>query len=417
LREVVAIILAAGRGTRMKSDIPKVLHRILGKPVISYVLDSLRQAGVKDIIAVTGYGSGLFKDFLKGIKTVRQKTLLGSADAVRAAEKTLKDFSGDVLVVCGDTPLIRAETIKAVIEKQSSSGAALTILTAKVKDPRGYGRIARGNDGRISKIVEEENTDLYEEVISEINVGTYCFKAKDLFDSFAEVKPDNKKKEYFLTDTIAILHKKGKLIESAAADDPDEAIGINSRKDLAQASSILKKRILDEMMAGGVTVEDPLSTTVYSGVRIGRDTVIRSNTVIESDVEIGEGCEIGPFARLRPGVCIGNSVEIGNFVELVRTKVGDGSKVKHHTYLGDTTVGKGVNVGAGTIIANYDGKAKNKTVIEDGAFIGVGAVLIAPVKVGRGATVGAGAVVPKRHDVPKGATVVGVPARVVKKVT
>ena len=415
MREAVAIILAAGRGTRMKSDIPKVLHHIMGKPVICYVLDSLRQAGVKDIIAVTGYESGLLKGFLKGAKAIEQKKLLGSADAVKAAEKTLKDFSGDVLVVCGDTPLIRAETIKAVMDKHNSSASTLTILTAKVKDPRGYGRIARGPDGRISKIVEEEKAGLYEEVISEINVGTYCFKSKDLFESLAEVKPDNKKKEYFLTDTIAILHKKGKLIESVTAEDPDEAIGINSRKDLALASSILKNKILDEMMAGGVTVEDPPSTVIYPGVRIGRDTVIRSNTVIESDVEIGERCEIGPFARLRPGVRIGNSVEIGNFVELVRTKVGDSSKVKHHTYLGDTTVGKGVNVGAGTITANYDGKAKNKTVIEDGAFLGVGAILIAPVRVGKGATVGAGAVVPKRHDVPKGATVVGVPARVIKK--
>ena len=207
----------------------------------------------------------------------------------------------------------------------------------------------------------------------------------------------------------------GKLIESYLTEDPDEAIGVNTRRDLAASSAILKKRIAEKLMLGGVTIQDPASTVIYPGVKIGKDTTIYSNTVIESDVEIGTRCSIGPFARIRPHVYIGNDVEVGNFVELNRTKVGDDTKIKHHTYLGDAIVGKKVNIGAGTITANYDGKSKNRTVIEDGAFLGVGAILIAPVKIGSLATVGAGSVVPKNHDVPKGATVVGVPARIYKK--
>ncbi|MCX5685946.1 MAG: DapH/DapD/GlmU-related protein, partial [Candidatus Omnitrophica bacterium] len=214
---------------------------------------------------------------------------------------------------------------------------------------------------------------------------------------------------------IGILHNKGKKIESVLAEDAFEAIGINDINDLAEATNVLKNRILRQVMSSGVTIEDPATTIIYPAVFIGRDTVIRPNTLIESDVEIGRGCHIGPFARLRPGVRIGDNVEVGNFVELVRARIEDNTKVKHHTYLGDTTVGKNVNVGAGTITANFDGAGKNKTVIEDGAFIGVGAILIAPVVIGKRATVGAGAVVPKGHNVPAGATVVGVPAKILKK--
>ncbi|MFA6142604.1 MAG: sugar phosphate nucleotidyltransferase [Candidatus Omnitrophota bacterium] len=417
MKNVVAIILAAGRGTRMKSDTPKVLHNLLGTPIIFYVIDALNNAGVKDIITVAGYGSPLLKRAIgRRTKFVIQKKLLGSGDAVIRAKAVLgSGFSGNVLVICGDTPLVKYETIKDLINKHNNSGASATILTAKLKDPTGYGRILRDDGKSVSKIVEEIEAGLYEEVIDEINVGTYCFKAKDLYEALAVVKPDNRKKEIFLTDVIEILHNKGRRIESVLTEDESSAIGINDRSGLAEASAVLKKRILDSLMLSGVTVEDPATTTIYPGVEIGRDTVIRPNTVIESGVTIGQRCLIGPFARLRGGVKLDTEVEVGNFVELVRTTIGARARVKHHTYLGDAIVGRDVNIGAGTITANFDGVKKNRTIIEDGAFIGVGARLIAPVKVGRRATVGAGCVVPKNKNVPGGATVVGIPARIIRK--
>ncbi|OGW84344.1 MAG: hypothetical protein A2987_06940 [Omnitrophica bacterium RIFCSPLOWO2_01_FULL_45_10] len=417
MKDVIAVVLAAGKGTRMKSGIPKVLHRILGKSIIVHILDSIKKSGVNKTIVVTGHGRGLLKEALKkaAVKVVTQKELLGSGHALISAKKALQGRSNNVLVVCGDTPLLKSGTLKELIDKHKQSGASATILAGKLKDPSGYGRIARDGRGRIIKIVEEENVKFYEGSKNEINVGTYCFKALDIFEALGKVKRDNKKKEYYLTDAIDILNREGKLIESVEAEDPDEAIGINERADLAEATQVLKKRILEEVMAGGVTVEDPQTTTIYTGVKIGRDTVIHPNTIIESEVEIGEDSSIGPHARLRPDVRIGNRVVIGDFVELVRTRVGDDSRIKHLTYLGDTTVGRHVNIGAGTITANYDGKNKNKTIIEDGASIGVGAMLIAPVRIGKGAVVGAGCVVPKNHNVPKGATVAGVPARALKK--
>ena len=419
MSEMTAIILAAGRGTRMKSDIPKVLHEILGKTMLDHVIDIVKGAGISDIIVVAGYGIDLLKDSLKGKKArvVLQKKLLGSGDAVAAAKEALERYSGDLLVICGDTPLIRPQTVKELIAKHENAGASATVLTANLKDPTGYGRIMRGSDKRVVKIIEDQEASLYEKVIEEINVGTYCFKANDLFEALNTVRSDNKKNEYFLTDVIEIMHKSGKTVESVLSTDNDEIIGINSRNDLAEATSVLKTRILEDIMASGVTVQDPLTTTVYPGVEIGGQTVIYPNTIIESRVTIGAGCHIGPFARIRSDVTIGDNVEVGNFVELVRTKIGDGTKVKHHTYLGDTTVGKNVNIGAGTITANYDGKNKNRTVIEDGAFIGVGSIFVAPVKIGKSATVGAGTVVLKNNDVPKGATVVGVPSHTLRKDT
>lgn len=415
MKEIAAIVLAAGRGTRMKSDIPKALHEIFGRPIISYILDSLRAAGVTDIVTVAGYGSDRLR---KAIDTriVIQKRLLGSGDACAAAKNLLGGYKGNIIVICGDTPLVKSETIRKLILRHKASGASLTLTTAKLKNPTGYGRIVRdASSGSVVKIVEEVKARLYEKVINEVNVGTYCFKAKDLFDSLGKIKSDGQRKEFFLTDTIEILNKAGKVIESIEIEDIDEVMGINSRKDLAEASRVLKNNILDEVMSSGVTVEDPLTTTIYPGVRIGRDTTIYPNTFIGPNVEIGRHCRIGPFARLTAGVEIGDGVIIGNFVELVRTTIGDGCRVKHHTYLGDATLGKKVNIGAGAITANYDGKNKNKTIICDNAFIGVGSVLIAPLRIGRGATVGAGCVVLRGRDVPEGETVVGVPAKILGK--
>lgn len=415
MRNIIAIILAAGKGTRIKSAKPKVLHDILGRPLISYVLDAAKEAGISYTITIAGHGSELVKKAVKDTKVLIQKELTGSGSAVLTVKRFLGDYSGDILVICGDTPLVKSDTIKKLADTHKDSKASITVLTAKLKNPTGYGRILRRPNGRISGIAEEDEIGLLDKAINEVNVGTYCFKAKDLFAALAKVRPDNKKKEIFLTDTVGIIAKEGKLIESVTLDGIEEMIGVNTRKDLAAANRILKNKVMDELMSAGVTIEDPDSTVIYPGVRIGSDTVIRSNTVIEADVEIGRDCCIGPFARLRPGVRLADNVEVGNFVELVRTKIGKSTKVKHHTYLGDTTVGKNVNIGAGTITANFDGKNKNKTIIEDDASLGVGTILIAPVKIGKGAVTGAGTVVPRAHNVPRLATVIGVPARIIKR--
>ena len=416
MKNTIAVILAAGRGTRMKSDTPKVLHGLLGKPMISYVTAAVSRAGIRDMVVVTGFGSDRIKDFFYGtrVKTVLQKRLLGSADAVRSAKGEIGG-SSDVLVVYGDTPLITGRTIKKLIEKHKSSGASLTLLTAVLKDPSGYGRIIRDSGGRITRIAEESEAREYKRETGEINVGTCIFARGDLSDALKGIGRDNSKREYYLTDAVEILSARGKLVESMAMENLDEMIGINSRVELAAATNAMKNRIMEELMASGVTIQDPATTTIYPEVKIGKDTVIYPNTIIESDVRIGENCHIGPFARLRGGTRIGDKTEIGNFVELVRTRVDVSTKIKHHTYLGDAKVGRLVNIGAGTITANYDGKDKNRTIIGNGSFIGVGAILIAPVKIGKKAIVGAGAVILRGTNVKDGTTVVGVPAKILRR--
>jgi len=416
MKDTIAVILAAGRGTRMKSGTPKVLHEILGKPMISYVVEAVSRAAVKDMVIVTGFGSDKVKELFHGtgVKTVVQKRLLGSADAVNSAKRYIKGYS-DVLVVYGDTPLITEATIRSLVEKHKSSDASLTLLTAVLKDPAGYGRIIRDAGGRIVRIAEESEAREYKKEIREINVGTCIFKVSDLLDALKDIGCDNSKREYYLTDAVKILSNRAKKVEFMTMDNLDEMIGINSRIELAQAANVMKKRIMEKLMAAGVTIQDPATTTIYPDVKIGKDTVIYPNTIIESDVRIGSYCHIGPFARLRGGTRIDDKTEIGNFVELVRTKVADSTKIKHHTYLGDAKVGRNVNIGAGTITANYDGKNKNRTLIGDGSFIGVGAILIAPVKIGKKALVGAGAVILRGQNVKDGATVVGVPAKILRR--
>lgn len=416
MKNMIAVILAAGRGTRMKSETPKVLHGILGKPMISYVTGAVSRAGVRDIVVVTGFGSDKVRDFFYGtrIRTVVQKKLLGSADAVGAAKREIRGHN-DVLVVYGDTPLITEDTLKSLIKKHKSSGASLTLLTAVLKNPAGYGRIIRDTAGRITKIAEDSEVREYKKEIREINVGTCVFSCDALLDALKDIGCDNSKKEYYLTDAVKILSARAKKVESMAVENLDEMIGINSRIELAKAANIMKARMAEELMASGVTIQDPATTTIYPDVKIGKDTIIYPNTIIESDVRIGINCRIGPFARLRGGTRIGDKTEVGNFVELVRTRVADSTKIKHHTYLGDAKVGRKVNIGAGTITANYDGKNKNKTFIGDNSFIGVGAILIAPVKIGKKALVGAGSVILRGQNVKDGTTVVGVPAKILRR--
>ncbi|MBL7092067.1 MAG: NTP transferase domain-containing protein [Candidatus Omnitrophica bacterium] len=420
MKDIVGIILAAGEGTRMKSAHPKVLHKVGGKPMLEYMLELLRRLEINRCIVVVGHKAEKVKEILKKssagkVKTVRQPKLLGSADAVWQAKDSFSNFKGSVLVVYGDTPLISEQSLKKLVRFHKMNQVSCTILTAILKNPTGFGRVLRGEDNRIVRIVEEQDADTYEKAIGEINVGAYCFRAKELFSVLEQIKPDNVKKEYYLTDAIGALSKKRAKIGSVYVGAQEEAFGINSRHDLSRASTVINKRNIERLASGGVTVMDPATTFIYGDIEAGRDTIIYPHTVIEGRVKIGKGCQIGPFARLRSGTVLEDDVQLGNFVEIVRSRVGSGSKIKHHSYIGDTTIGKAVNVGCGTITANYDGKNKNPIFIGDGAFIGVGTILIAPVKIGKKAITGAGSVVTKNKNVPAGATVAGVPARILKK--
>ncbi len=417
MKNIAAIILAAGEGTRMKSSTPKVLHPICGKPMVQYLIDIINSIGIKKIIIVVGHKADLVRKYLKGIKFVKQEKLLGTADAVLKAKSILlKDKKvNSVLVFYGDIPLLTPETLRKIIERHLSTGSACTLLTSRLKNPTGYGRIMRSSGDRIVKIIEEQDASIYEKVVEEINVGVYCFNKDNLFASLGKIRPNNRKKEFYLTDTVEILAKSNLLIDSVSTDDAEEFLGVNTRNDLIEAEQVVRRRVLNNIMQKGVTIIDPANTYVQEGVAIEKDTVIYPYTFMENDVNIGSRCSIGPFVRLRSGTVVEDEVSIGNFVEIVRSRIGKHTKIRHKCYIGDTVIGKRVNIGAGTIVANYDGKHKYKTIIEDGAFIGTGTILIAPVKVGAGATTGAGAIVTKNKNVPAGKTVVGVPAKILKK--
>jgi bifunctional UDP-N-acetylglucosamine pyrophosphorylase/glucosamine-1-phosphate N-acetyltransferase len=414
-KNIACVILGAGRGTRMKSSIPKILHRISGKTIIEYVLELIKPFGFKPAILITGYKSNRVAQFAREAKIINQKRLLGSADAVMSARSALMNFKGDVVVICGDTPLIHQETLRQLIDRHKKTQAACTLLTAKMKDPAGYGRILRDDNDNIVRIVEENDASLYDKVIDEINVGTYCFDVKNLFEALKKVKANNKKNEYYLTDVIGILRKNNLKIESIPTASEEEALGVNSRAELSEAERILRNRALKKFLDNGVTIVDPANTYINIDCTIGKDTVIEPFTIIYGGVKIGANCTVGPFARIRTGVELADRVEIGNFVELTRSNIGSRTKIKHHSYIGDALIGKNVNIGAGTITANYDGKRKARTVIKAGAFIGSGTIFVAPVTVGRNAITGAGSVVTKENNVPDNAVVVGVPARILKR--
>ena len=417
MNNIVAIILAAGEGTRMKSSIPKVLHPICGRPMIEYLIDAMNSIGIKNIIIVVGHKAGLVRERLRGVKFVKQEQLLGTGDAVSKTKKILSNYKrlDSVLVSYGDVPLLRPATLKKIIERHLSTHSGCTLLTSRLKNPTGYGRILRSDKDKIIKIIEEQETSIYEKVIEEINVGVYCFNKDILFKALEKIRPDNKKREYYLTDTIEVMMKQNAEIDSVSTDEPKEFLGINTRNDLIEAEQIVRRRILDSIMQQGVTVIDPSNTYIEEGAVIEKDATIYPYTFIEKGVIIGQKCSVGPFARLRQGTVVEDGVSIGNFVEIVRSRIGRHTNIRHKCYIGDTIIGKRVNIGAGTIIANYDGKRKHKTVIKDNAFIGTGTILIAPVKIGEGARTGAGSVVTRNKDVPAGKTVVGVPAKILKK--
>lgn len=437
--KTAVIILAAGKGTRMKSEKAKVLHEIGGNSLLSYVLKASRELEADKTIVVVGHQSHTVKEAFPGkdVVFVEQKEQLGTGHAVMQAEKALKGFKGNILILSGDVPLITLETLKGLMDVHSKSRATLTVLTSEPENPSGYGRIVKDSKGNIKKIVEEKDASAVEKKIREINTGIYSVASEFLFNALKEIKPKNVQKEYYLTDIVGIAVKDKKTAATHKTADFKEVMGINSRSELAEAERILRAKTLEDLMKNGVTVIDPACTYISSSVKISPDTVIFPGSMISgetaigkgtligpgciiSDAKIGDGVNIkaysvidkseirdgafiGPMAHIRPGSVIGNNAHIGNFVEVKKSTIGEGSKANHLTYIGDATIGKGVNIGAGTITCNYDGVNKHQTVIEDNVFVGSDTQLVAPVSIGKGSLIGAGTTV--TEDVPEGSLV------------
>jgi bifunctional UDP-N-acetylglucosamine pyrophosphorylase/glucosamine-1-phosphate N-acetyltransferase len=417
--DAAAVVLAAGQGKRMHSPLPKVLHKALGAPILRYPLDALDAAGVARKIVVTGVGrADVEKAFAgrAGVEFVPQEEQRGTAHAVLCAKEALGSFRGTLLVLAGDAPLVRAETIRGLLETHARREATATVLTGIVEDPRGYGRVVRAAgspdaEGLVAAIVEERDATPAERAIHEINAGAYAFDAEALFRVLPRVAPTNAQGEFYLTDVVRLLVEEGGRVAARVAEDPTEALGVNRRAELAQAAAVLLERVLERHMDAGVTIVAPHLTWIEVDVEIGPDTVIEPFTTIRRGARIGTGCKVGPFAHLSDGAVLEDGAEIGNFVEVKRTRMGPKAKAKHLAYLGDGVVGAAANIGAGTIFANYDGKAKHKTLVGERAFIGSGSVLVAPVEVGPRAVTGAGAIVTRGKRVPDGETWVGVPAK------
>ena len=434
---LTTVILAAGEGKRMRSRQPKVLHELCGRPLISYPLRVARTLADR-IVLVVGPGSeAICAAAGEGIAIVEQRERLGTGHAVLQAREHCETAPGPILVLPGDVPLLSVETIERLVGHHTSTGAAATILTATVERPQGYGRVLR-QGGRVKRIVEDRDATDDEKRVAEINTSVYCFDGLRFWRALDQVKPDNDQGEYYLTDVIAVLAKAGGRVEAVSVEDPDEALGVNDRKQLAALAAIQRRRILDRHMLAGVTILDPVTTYIDDTVTIGPDTVIYPNVVIDvaseigSDCVVGAGCQIratkvgdrvqlkpycvltesvieeeavmGPFCHLRPKSHVGPRAEIGNFIELKKAKVGRKSKAHHVGYLGDVTIGDGANIGAGTIFVNYDGAVKHHTTVGDGAFVGSNTSIVAPVTIGEGAYVAAGSVITK--DVPPDALAV-----------
>jgi bifunctional UDP-N-acetylglucosamine pyrophosphorylase/glucosamine-1-phosphate N-acetyltransferase len=436
-QETHVVVLAAGQGTRMKSELPKVLHRVAGRTMIEHVLLTARAISPASITLVVGHRAQSVREHLRGWPDVQfavQEPQLGTAHALQQTEEILRGKQGTVLLLSGDVPLLKASTLRRLLNTHHEAGAAATVTTAVVERPYGYGRIVR-TDGRLSLIVEERDASPPERQIKEINAGIYAFDLAPLFDALRGIASQNAQGEFYLTDLVAIYRRRKLTIETLTVDHPQEIRGINSRTELAEVSRLVRQQKNEELMAAGVTLIDPATTYIDPGVEVGADTVIHPGVVLQGQTRVGSMCEIqahvrivdseignqvnvnsfcllvgarvadgasiGPFAHLRPETTVLERAKIGNFVELKKTTLGAGSKVNHLSYLGDAEVGANVNIGAGTITCNYDGKTKSRTVIEDGAFIGSDSQLIAPVRVGKGAYVAAGSTI--TTDIPGGA--------------
>ncbi len=400
----------------MRSSLAKVLHKVLGRHVIHYVLNALKAAAVNRVFVVVGYQEDdVRKAVGDGVTYVRQDQQKGTGHAARCCEKALGKHVGPVLVLAGDAPLVKGGTIQLMLDAHRADKNSCTVLTSCVDNPAGYGRISRDKEGHFERIIEEADCTEQQKYIQEVNSGTYVFDSHALFEALREVKPVNAKGEYYLTDVLSVLLGKGKRVTTYRASDQSEVYGINTRHDLVVATNFLRWRVLEKHLEAGVTVVDPSTTYIEEDVTIGADATILPFSVIEHDVTIGSHCEVGPFAHLRPGTILEEHAEIGNFVEVKKSRIGKHSKAKHLTYLGDAILGERVNIGAGTITANYDGKSKHATTIEDGASTGSNTVLVAPVTLGKGAKTGAGAVVLAGRHVPAGGVAVGVPATIKSK--
>jgi len=398
----------------MKSRLPKVLHNICGKPMIDYVIDTLQSLRLKKIYTVINKQHGEVAEYLKknkGVKVVVQKKAQGTADALKSARSIFGKSRTNVLVICADTPLIKKDTLQALINQHKEKHVSCSILTAHLENPYGFGRILRDQFSKVSRIIEENDATFSQKQIKEINSGIYCFNSHELLQALNQVEINTKKKEFYLTDVIEIIYQMNKKIETCSCSGADEVLGINNRLDLSKVNEIMRFRITEELMDEGVAVIDPKTTFINCGVSVGTETTIYPFTFIESGVKIGKDCSVGPFCHLREGSVVKDGAKVGNFTEMVRSSIGEETLFKHFGYLGDTTVGKKVNIGAGTVIANYDGEKKNSTVIKDKCFIGCDTVVVAPAKIGKGVVTGAGAVVTKSSNIKDNSVVVGVPAK------
>jgi bifunctional UDP-N-acetylglucosamine pyrophosphorylase/glucosamine-1-phosphate N-acetyltransferase len=435
---IITIILAAGKGTRMKSDLVKVLHPLLGVPMLSYPVDlSLNDIKAEKTILVVGHQADKIKEKFRNprIHFVLQEEQLGTGHAVLQALPFLQSFNGTVLILCGDVPLVKMETLRSFIDTFWRNESKLSVLTAVVENPSGYGRIIRGPTGWLERIVEEKDGSEEEKLIREINTGIFSIKAPFLVDGLKEIGQENAQGEYYLTDLVEIGRKRGVRCSAHMVADPTEVMGINTRADLAVANEVLRQEKVMDLMLSGVTIIDPKTAYVDKTVEIGKDTIVHPNCVLQGKTKIGErsviesntriidslignevlvrsnsviteskiddGASIGPFAHLRPLTEIKTKAKIGNFVEVKKSVIGKGTKANHLTYIGDSLVGEEVNVGAGTIVCNYDGFEKHQTIIGDRVFVGSNVELVAPVKVGSRSSIGAGTTVTK--DIPEGA--------------
>jgi len=442
--DLAVVILAAGEGTRMKSDRPKVLHHLAGRPLVAYALDTARELTSRPPVLIVGHGAEAVTEAAgDDVLSVTQSEQLGTGHAVLQARETLVDQADLILVTYADMPLLTAETLGRLVDVAGRRPAPIAMLTLVRENPRGFGRVIRDDDGKVLEVVEEAVATPTQLAVRELNAGVYCFDAKWLWDRVDDIPLSLPKEEYYLTDLIGMAVAEGRTVEAVVAEDVDETLGINTRVDLAEAERVLRRRINERWMLSGVTIVDPSTTYVETGVTIGRDTVVQPHTHLRGETTVGERCiigpntiiqdsavadecvvrasvveqavmergsDIGPFGHLRKGARLCEGAHVGNFGELKQSTLGPGAKMGHFSYLGDAEVGAGANVGAGTITCNYDGERKHATVIEEGAFIGSATMLVAPVCVGKGAKTGAGSVV--THDVPDGALAYGVPARV-----
>ena len=439
------LILAAGKGTRMKSDMPKVIHKVNGVPMITKIIDTLSGLNPEENILILGHKKEeVLKVVGENCDYVLQTEQLGTGHAVIQAKEKLEGYDGDVMILCGDTPLLRESTLKSLYDYHKESGAVTTILTSIYENPFGYGRIVK-EDGLVKAIVEEKETSEEIKKIKEVNAGVYCFNSKELFKALDKIDNNNEKGEYYLTDVIGIQVSENKKVQSFILEDKMEILGVNSKVELTQAGKVLRDRKNRELMEEGVILIDPETTYVEESVKVGRDTVLYPGVVLQGKTVIGENCEIignsriidsvlgnnirvessvieesiledgvtmGPFAHIRPKSLLKEKVHIGNFVEVKKSTLEKGVKAGHLTYLGDAQVGENTNIGAGTITCNYDGVNKFKTVIGKDAFIGSDSMLVAPVNIGEKALIGAGSVITK--DVPSNSLAVSRSKQIIK---